>query len=73
MAADKKQARQALVPVYIPKEYAKDDAQYVAVNGRRFLIQKGRTVEAPPQVAEILRNAQLQTEAARAYMDGLSK
>ena len=32
---------QATVPVFIPKTDKNDDAQFVAVNGRRMLIRKG--------------------------------
>lgn len=59
-------------PVYIPKEYPKDDSQFVSVNGRRWLIQKGKTVLVPPEVAEVLRNANLMNEKAQAYIDGLT-
>jgi len=59
--------------VYIHKEYPKDDTQYVSVNGRRWLIQKGKTVQVPHAVAVVLRNANIMNEKAQAYIDGLAK
>ena len=45
------------VPVFIPKTDKNDDAQFVAVNGRRMLIRKGETVEVPPCFAEVLAHS----------------
>ena len=50
-------AEQANVPVFIPKTDKNDDAQFVAVNGRRMLIRKGETVEVPPAFAEVLAHS----------------
>lgn len=70
---DKMQTHDDMETVYIPKEYQKDDTQYVSVNGRRWLIQKGKAVQVPHQVAVVLRNANIMNEKAQAYIDGLAK
>lgn len=46
----------ATVPVYVPKEGKGDDELYIAVNGRRMLIQKGKTVYLPPEFAEVVQH-----------------
>ena len=58
-----------LVPVCIPKKDRNDDDLYVAINGKRYLIQKGKTVMVPPEVKEVLDNAEMQDEAAQAFID----
>lgn len=45
------------VSIQIPRGAGKDDTQFVCVNGRTFLVPKGRTVQVPLPVAEVLENA----------------
>lgn len=52
----KMQEKPALVPVYVPKEGKGDDDLFIAVNGRRMLIQKGKTVYLPPEFAEVVEH-----------------
>lgn len=66
------EAENSYEPVYIPKQYAKDDSQFVGVNGRHYLIQKGKTVMVPREVAEVIRNSQLNDEQAQAYIDSMT-
>ena len=44
-----------------------DTEQYVAVNGRSFLIRRGEEVEVPECVAEVLRLSEKQKRAAYLY------
>lgn len=57
------------VPVYLPKRYKGDDEQLLSINGRRLLIQKGKTVMVPPEFAELIDNARMQEESSEAYME----
>lgn len=56
------------VPVFIPKESKGDDDLFVAVNGRRYLIQKGKTVMVPPEVAEVIEHMMEARAEADAYI-----
>lgn len=69
MAKAVAETNNGLVPVYIPKKDRNDEDQYVAINGRRFLIQKGKTVMVPPEVKELLDNSEMQEAAAQAFID----
>ncbi len=58
MANEKKGMGEELVPVYIPKLHdGSDETQFVSVNGRDFLIQRGKRVEVPACVAEVLEHS----------------
>lgn len=61
-----------MVTVKVP--YVKGEAreQYVGINGRRFLIQKGKEIEVPECVAEVIRNSEAQIDAALDYIESLS-
>lgn len=59
-----------LISVYIPKLYKHDDAQYVAVNGKRILVRKGETVALPKKFASVILNS---LEAAKQAEDYISK
>lgn len=43
--------------VFIPAQYRDHEAQYVCVNGRRYLVKTGESVEVPPEVAEVIKNS----------------
>ena len=74
MANNKKKivAEQANVPVFIPKTDKNDDAQFVAVNGRRMLIRKGETVEVPPAFAEVLSHSVQAGKEAEHFISAVS-
>ena len=63
---------QATVPVFIPKTDKNDDAQFVAVNGRRMLIRKGEVVEVPPAFAEVLKNSVQAGKEAERFISAVS-
>ncbi len=45
------------IPVFVPKTGRGDDDLFVAVNGKRILIQKGKTVYLSPAFAEVVQNS----------------
>ena len=56
----------------------KDDGKYkddvfVAVNGKRFQIQRGKDITVPRYVAEVIKNAKDQRGAASAFISANSK
>lgn len=59
--------------VFLPKMDKNDDAQYVAVNGRRILVRKGEPVNVPKAHAEVIRNSQAADRQAQAFIDSVSK
>ncbi len=50
-ATEKNELAETLEEVFIPKSNKHDDAQYVAVNGRRMLVKKGEAVKLPAAFA----------------------
>lgn len=65
-------AEPATVPVFIPKTDKNDDAQFVAVNGRRMLIRKGETVEVPPAFAEVIAHSVQAGMEAERYISAVA-
>ena len=59
--------------VFIPKAYKGDDAQYVAVNGRRILVRKGEPVSLPKPFAEVVKNSFAAAKRAEDYIAQNSK
>lgn len=59
--------------VFIPKEHKGDDAQYVAVNGRRILVRKGEPVSLPKPFAEVVKNSFAAAKRAEDYIAQNSK
>ena len=57
------------IPVMIPKTGKGDDERLIAVNGRRILVQTGKTVYLPPEFAEVVLNSQAMETEAQAYID----
>ena len=47
-------------------------SEFVCVNGRTFQVPRGRAVEVPEPVYEVLENARRQLEAARKIEDELA-
>lgn len=58
--------------IYIPKKSRDDDAQYIAVNGKRYLIKKGVPVRVPKFVAAVWHNAEEQQRKAEAYISAVT-
>ncbi|MBE6812167.1 MAG: hypothetical protein E7523_04720 [Ruminococcaceae bacterium] len=63
---------QATVPVFIPRTDKNDDAQFVAVNGRRMLIRKGETVDVPPAFAEVIAHSVQAGMEAERFINAVS-
>ena len=54
--------------VFIEREDREDETgQFVCVNGRNFLVPRGRLVEVPPAVAEVLDHTNEMQRASAAY------
>ena len=58
-----------LVPIFLPKEFKGDDEQLLSINGRRLLVQKGKTVMVPPEFAELVENSMRQKQSAEDYIN----
>ncbi len=56
------------VAVFVPKKDKNDDALFVAVNGKRYLIKKGESVHVPPEVAEVIENSRKAERFAEEYI-----
>ena len=50
-----------------------DDDVFVSVNGYKYLIQRGKEVEVPRFVAEVLRNSENQKAATYRMMEEMQK
>lgn len=62
------------VPEMVEIELFRDSERYtndvsVTVNGKTTIVPRGKTVKVPPEVAEVLRNAQKQRNVAAEYME----
>lgn len=62
-----KPKKEKMVKVLLPLLENGDMEQYVAVNGRSFLIRRGEEVEVPECVAEVLRLSEDQKREAYRY------
>ena len=61
-------------PQMVEIELFRDSERYtndvsVTVNGKTTIVPRGKTVKVPPEVAEVLRNAQRQRNVAAEYME----
>ncbi len=70
-ASEKKETGEVLEEVFIPKTSKHDDAQYVAVNGRRLLVKKGETVRLPAAFAEVIRNSEAAAARAESFIESV--
>lgn len=61
------------VVVTLPILNEDDMVQYVAVNGRSFMIRRGEEVEVPECVAEVLKNSERQKLEAMKFRRQLEK
>ena len=57
--------------VYVPREYSGQASQFVAINGRTYMVPTGKVVSVPVPVAEVLEHAQEIHEAAEAAREAL--
>lgn len=65
------EAKKDTVKVKIPKTETDREDVFVCVNGCSYLIQRGKEVEVPRFVAEVLKNSEEQREAAYSLMEKL--
>lgn len=63
LEAEKDPAWDEKIPVFIPRDNAKDTHRVVGVNGKFFQVQKGVWVDVPRPVFEVLRDS-MDAEAA---------
>ena len=71
-ATEKNVPAEALEEVFIPKSNKHDDAQYVAVNGRRILVKKGENVKLPASFAEVIRHSEQAAAHAESFIESVS-
>ena len=71
-ATEKNEPAEVLEEVFIPKSNKHDDAQYVAVNGRRILVKKGEVVKLPAAFAEVIRNSETAASHAESFIESVS-
>ena len=55
------------VRIIVPYIEGEDPEQVVGVNGKFYQIRKGVYVDVPPEVAEVLENANMQMVRAREF------
>ena len=72
-ATETKVAKEKLVKVRIPKTKENQDDVFVSVNNRTWLIQRGKEVEVPECVAEVLLHQEEMLEEAMAFEEAASK
>lgn len=59
------------VKMWVPKvPDGEEQVLFVGVNGKGYRVQRGKTVEVPEEVAEVLKNAQLAEELRDEYIEG---
>lgn len=71
--AETKSVKEKLVKVRIPKTKETQDDVFVSVNNRTWLIQRGKEVEVPECVAEVLLHKEEMLEEAMAFEEAASK
>ena len=47
----------------------KNQTEFFSVNGKNYTVERGRTVEVPAALAEVIQNGELASEAAAAYAE----
>lgn len=52
------------VKIYIPKRNKNDNERFIACNGKRVMVQTGKSVEVSPEIAEVYNNSVKQREEA---------
>ena len=63
------------VTVTLPRLHGQNAIQeeFFSVNGKNYIIERGKEVEIPEEVAEVIRNANKAEEYAMDYVDDLNK
>jgi hypothetical protein len=56
-------------PVFVPKVSGEDDTLFVALNGRTYLVPRGKRVEVPKPVADIIHASEDARSAADAFAE----
>ena len=65
------QTEEKMVKIRIPKLHdGGEEAQFVSVNGRDFLIKRGIDVEVPACVAEVLEHSATQMDRLDEFVQG---
>lgn len=60
------------VTVFVPKRDRNDDALFVGINGKNYLIKKGESVNVPTEVAEVIENSLKAEEIAEKYITAVA-
>ena len=59
MATENTTKKEEKVDLFIPKGYANDEPNFfISVNGKNFILPKGKTSLVPPAIAEEIRRSQ---------------
>ena len=66
-----KVAKEKTVKIRLPLTRDMKDDVFVSVNARTWQIQRGKEIEVPECVAEVLRNQEIQLEQALMYHDSV--
>ncbi len=72
MKKEKTNKKEATRTVFIPRESKHDDAQYIAVNGRRMLVKKGENVALPVSFAAVVEASFSARREAESYIERVS-
>ena len=64
-------AKEKTVKIRLPLTRDMKDDVFVSVNARTWQIQRGKEIEVPECVAEVLRNQEIQLEQAMMYHDSV--
>lgn len=66
-----KVAKEKTVKIRLPITKDMKDDVFVSVNARTWQIQRGKEIEAPECVAEVLRNQEIQLEQAMLFHESV--
>lgn len=69
MASKPIEVTEERVTVFVPKMPGEDPTVFVGINGKNYLIPRGKRTEVPRNVADVLRMAEEQADRAQAYED----
>lgn len=68
--AEKKEVKQDLVKIRLPRKTKNDEDVFVSVNEKTWLIKRGVEVEVPKCVAELIRNSEEMQEEIYEFQSG---
>jgi len=71
--AEKKEVKQELVKIRLPRKTKNDEDVFVSVNEKTWLIKRGVEVEVPKCVAELIRNSEEMQEEIYEFQSGSAK